>query len=85
MVLTWRRLSAVGLISYSVFLIHGPIVLWLQSNVSNSFFTVLALTTLIVAPMAAASYWLIEVPTMRLGHAGRAKRSAVSADARNVA
>jgi peptidoglycan/LPS O-acetylase OafA/YrhL len=77
--LAWRGLTSVGLVSYSVYLIHEPIALWLQGHVTHSFFGVLALTATLVAPLSIASYRFLERPFMRLGHAGRAKRAAAAA------
>ena len=65
-------LRRVGVVSYSVFLWH---VLWIRTVAewldipqrAGGFWTLLLATLAITIPWAAASYWLVERPTMELG------------------
>jgi peptidoglycan/LPS O-acetylase OafA/YrhL len=69
-VLETRPLVWGGLISYSVFLWHEPLVRWLQGHgVTLSGGTGLAINTLVVlgltAALAAVTYRLVELPALR--------------------
>ncbi|MGP4000725.1 acyltransferase family protein [Streptomyces sp. 8N706] len=73
-----RWLTGVGLISYSLFIWHEPILLELAGAgllpSAQSGFPLGALIVLLVAvPVAVASYWLIEYPTSLLGRLKDAK------------
>ncbi|MGW1373731.1 acyltransferase family protein [Streptomyces sp. NPDC002446] len=78
--LTTRWLTAVGLISYSLFIWHEPVMLQLHKAgllpAGQSGFPLALLIVFVAAlPAAAASYWLIEYPSSLLGrlkdHRGR--------------
>ncbi len=78
--LTVRWLTAVGLISYSLFIWHEPVMLQLHKAgllpVGQPGFPSAMLIVFVAAvPVAAASYWLIEYPASLLGrlkdHRGR--------------
>lgn len=77
--LEWRPLALVGVASYSLYLVHVPIIQVLTGTHVEvvggalvtmgdgmSFKGTLALAILIVAPVTAASYLLIERPFLRL-------------------
>jgi peptidoglycan/LPS O-acetylase OafA/YrhL len=70
-VMQWRPLASVGLISYSLFLWHEPVVRWLNAQgLTHSGRLGLALNILIVAgislSLATVSYLLVERPFMAL-------------------
>ncbi|MCK7625511.1 acyltransferase [Streptomyces sp. RS10V-4] len=70
--LTTRRLTAVGLISYSLFIWHEPVMLLLHTAGllppgPAGFPWALLIVFLAALPAAAASYWLIEYPAGLLG------------------
>src|SRR5688572_9709113 len=69
-----RRLQFLGVVSYSVYLWHEPILIelskrgWLLSTNPDAFpYNALVLATLAIAA-GAASYWLVERPVMELRH-----------------
>ncbi|QKW10031.1 acyltransferase [Streptomyces sp. NA04227] len=71
-VLRMRWLGYAGLISYSLFMWHEPVMLWLHDlgvlPESQNMFWVGALIVVALAVAAAvASYWLIEYPCSMLG------------------
>lgn len=73
-----RRVTAVGLISYSVYIWHEPVMLQLITSglvpSGQAGFPFAALIVLALAPaVGAASYWLVEYPAGRLGKAKDAK------------
>lgn len=70
-----RALSAVGLFSYGIYLLHMP-VLSAVKRFTEDPVAVLVLTLAIVLPVAWASYRYFEEPIRRLGH-----RRPASADA----
>jgi peptidoglycan/LPS O-acetylase OafA/YrhL len=76
--LSTRALTALGLVSYSIFLLHDPLARWLADAVSANFFALLGLTLLLTVPLAALTYQAVELPSMRLGRAGEAKRKAAA-------
>jgi peptidoglycan/LPS O-acetylase OafA/YrhL len=69
--LAWRPLAWLGLISYGIFLYHGPLVLWLKRNEADTWLpgsgylsiTIPALAMAVAA--AALSYYLVERPALR--------------------
>jgi len=78
--LTARWLTAAGLVSYSLFIWHEPVMLQLHNagllpTGQSGFLPALLIVFLVAAPVAAASYWLIEYPASLLGrlkdHRGR--------------
>ncbi|MEU8781916.1 acyltransferase [Streptomyces sp. NPDC048637] len=78
--LTARWLTAVGLVSYSLFIWHEPVMLQLHKAGllpagQSGFPLALLIVFLTALPVAAASYWLIEYPSSLLGrlkdHRGR--------------
>lgn len=67
----WRPLASVGLVSYSLFLWHEPVVRWLNAHgLTHSGRAGLALNILLVASIAlslsAVSYLFVERPFMAL-------------------
>ncbi|MFG2646810.1 acyltransferase family protein [Streptomyces sp. NPDC048436] len=76
-----RWVTAVGLISYSVYIWHEPVMLRLITSglvpTGQAGFPLAALIVLAVAVAAgAASYWLVEYPASLLGRAKDAKGAA---------
>ncbi|WP_406481005.1 acyltransferase family protein [Streptomyces platensis] len=78
--LTARWLTAAGLVSYSLFIWHEPVMLQLHNagllpTGQSGFLPALLIVFLVAVPVAAASYWLIEYPASLLGrlkdHRGR--------------
>ncbi|MFH8683325.1 acyltransferase family protein [Streptomyces lydicus] len=78
--LTSRWPAAVGLVSYSLFIWHEPVMLQLHRagllpTDQAGFPLALLVTFLVTLPVAAASYWLVEYPASLLGrlkdHRGR--------------
>ncbi|UKY53469.1 acyltransferase family protein [Streptomyces inhibens] len=70
--LTARWLTALGLISYSLFIWHEPVMLQLhKAGVlpagQSGFPLALLIVFLAAVPAAAASYWIIEYPASLLG------------------
>ena len=81
--LEWRPLFAVGVVSYSVFLWHEPLVRFLQSHGLTfagraGFFANLALTAAITLLLSFVTYRLVEAPALRLK--SRARANAAGAD-----
>ncbi|GAU67067.1 putative acyltransferase [Streptomyces sp. NBRC 110611] len=71
-VLTARRLTAVGLVSYSLFIWHEPVMRQLyQAGLlpagPSGFPYALLIVYLVALPVAAVSYWLLEYPAGLLG------------------
>ena len=87
--LSWRWLAWLGLISYGVFLYHGPFVLWLAEQEADAWIpgsgylsmTFVACAMSIVA--AALSYYLVERPALRFKDRGSRRRSSSSAPDRS--
>lgn len=80
-VLRARWVTAVGLISYSLYIWHEPVMLWLIKSglvpTSQAGFPFAALIVLAVAlGVGTASYWLIEYPASLLGKAKDGKGGA---------
>ncbi|MEU9114031.1 acyltransferase [Streptomyces sp. NPDC048483] len=70
--LTARWLAAAGLVSYSLFIWHEPVMLQLHHagllpTGPGSFLPAIVIVLLVAVPVAAASYWLIEYPASLLG------------------
>ncbi|MEU9499929.1 acyltransferase [Streptomyces sp. NPDC048196] len=70
--LTARWLTAVGLVSYSMFIWHEPVMLQLHNagllpGGQAGFWPALLIVFLAALPVAAASYWLVEYPASLLG------------------
>ena len=69
--LAHRTLTWLGLISYGIFLYHGPLLLWLDDQdaaswLPGSAFVSLGVATLALAVAAgASSYYLVERPALR--------------------
>ncbi len=69
--LTARWLTAVGLVSYSMFIWHEPVMLQLHNagllpGGQAGFWPALLIVFLAALPVAAASYWLVEYPASLL-------------------
>jgi peptidoglycan/LPS O-acetylase OafA/YrhL len=69
--LEWRPLVIVGVVSYSLFLWHEPLVRWLQAHGLTAsgppgFFLNLAVTASIALLLSVATYRLVEAPSLRL-------------------
>jgi len=79
-----RLFVGLGVISYSVYLMH-PAVLWLLPRWPAPLFVPAAL--LCTLALASATYWLVERPGMRLGRAltRRGARAAVQTSVRTAA
>ncbi|MEU9120906.1 hypothetical protein AB0C96_13780 [Streptomyces sp. NPDC048506] len=70
--LTARWLTAVGLVSYSLFIWHEPVMLQLHHagllpTGQSGFPLALLIEFLVAVPVAAVSYWLLEYPASMLG------------------
>ncbi|MFH8568226.1 acyltransferase family protein [Streptomyces sp. NPDC017993] len=70
--LTTRWLTATGLISYSLFIWHEPVMLQLHKTGllptgQEGFPLAVAIVLLVAVPTAVASYWLVEYPASLLG------------------
>ena len=92
-VLAWPVLAWLGLISYGIFLYHGPFVFWLGDERADEWIpgsgylslTVVAIAMAVAA--AAVSYYLVERPILRLkdraprGSSSLKRRSAARASA----
>jgi peptidoglycan/LPS O-acetylase OafA/YrhL len=69
--LEWLPLRFTGMVSYSVYLWHLPVILWLSTHnltVNAGEFSLAAnmgLVLLIVLPLSAATYYLVERPAMQ--------------------
>ena len=75
--LEWRPLFAVGVVSYSVFLWHEPLVRFLQAHGLTfagraGFLANLALTAAITLLLSFVTYRLVEAPALRLKSRARA-------------
>jgi peptidoglycan/LPS O-acetylase OafA/YrhL len=83
--LSWRLLGWLGLISYGIFLWHGPLVLWLSERGADGwipgsgYLSMLSIAVAMSVVCAAASYYLVERPA--LGFKDRRRRSAERASA----
>lgn len=67
-----------GLVSYGIFLWHYPVVLELTEAGVDSFAPLLAATLAITIPIAAASYYAVERPLLRLKYRGAGASTATS-------
>jgi peptidoglycan/LPS O-acetylase OafA/YrhL len=82
-VLAWPVLAWLGLISYGIFLWHGPLVLWLAEQDADTwipgsgYLSMLSIAVAMAVACAAASYYLVERPA--LGFKDRRRRSATRA------
>ncbi|MFG2223332.1 acyltransferase family protein [Streptomyces sp. NPDC048644] len=70
--LTARWLSAVGLVSYSLFIWHEPVMLQLHKagllpTDQAGFLPALLIVAAVALPVAVLSYWLLEYPASLLG------------------
>jgi peptidoglycan/LPS O-acetylase OafA/YrhL len=68
-VLNWRPLAAVGIASYSLYLWHAPVVIWVGGPSSHSrlaYLTYSAFALALCLVVAFVSYRLIEAPPLRL-------------------
>ena len=89
-VLGWRWLAWLGLVSYGVFLYHGPFVLWLAGERADEWIpgsgylsmTLVACAMSIVA--AALSYYLVERPALRFKDRGSRRSSRDTASSRSA-
>lgn len=70
--LAWRPLAWLGLISYGIFLWHSSVVIELDRHHAegwlpgSGFASLWVVTLAIVVPIAAASYYLVERPLLKL-------------------
>ena len=84
-----RVLAWLGLVSYGIFLYHGPLVLWLSEQEADQWLPgsgYLSLAAIAVAmgiASAAASYYLVERPMLRLKD--RAPKGSSSVNRRSAA
>jgi peptidoglycan/LPS O-acetylase OafA/YrhL len=82
--LAWPMLGWLGLVSYGIFLYHGPIVLELsraeadQWIPGSGYLSMFSVALAITVPLAAASYYLVERPALSFkdGFRARSRRSA---------
>ena len=87
--LATRVLAWLGLVSYGIFLYHGPLVLWLKQHDADGWLpgsgylsmTVIAVSMAVTA--AALSYYLVERPALRFKD--RAPRGSSSVSRRSAA
>jgi peptidoglycan/LPS O-acetylase OafA/YrhL len=61
-----RSLAALGVVSYSLYLWHFPLIGLLARHLDAGFAGLLAFALLICVPVAVASYFVIERPFLRL-------------------
>ena len=88
-ILAWPALAWLGLVSYGIFLYHGPFVRWLKDQRADEWIpgsgylsmTVIALAMAVAA--AALSYYLVERPALRFKE--RAPKGSSSAKRRAAA
>lgn len=83
--LDFRPLAALGVMSYSLYLIHFPLMLRIVDDVDGSL-QLFALGAAISVPLAALSYRLVERPFLsrrRVWSPDAAQSAALSKDARN--
>ena len=79
--LAWRWLAWLGLISYGVFLYHGPFVLWLSEQNADEwipgsgYFSMTFVACVMAIAAASASYYLVERPALRFKDRGSSSRS----------
>lgn len=85
-VLARRRLAWLGVISYGIYLYHGPVINELEAlgvrlgtHGLLTYLSLVAVTLAIVIPLGAASYRLLEHPLMRWGRRVRPQRATGSA------
>ncbi len=65
-VLSFTPLTAIGIISYGLYLYHWPIYLWLNpSRVGLSGYSLLVLRLVVTGVVATASYFIVEKPIRR--------------------
>jgi peptidoglycan/LPS O-acetylase OafA/YrhL len=79
-VLEARPLVALGVISYSIFLWHEPLIRWLREHEllrsgSDGFATNLVLAGSITVVASATTYLLVEAPALRLKFRGQRRKS----------
>jgi peptidoglycan/LPS O-acetylase OafA/YrhL len=77
-----RALVFAGLISYSVFLWHEPMIHWLEERGLtlegwDGFVVNLAMTLIVVGILSTATYRLVELPALRRKHRTRERPSAM--------
>lgn len=82
--LEWRPLVLVGVVSYSVFLWHEPLIRWLGArgltvDGAEGLLLTLALTATLTLALSALSYAWVEAPALRLR--SRTRRAGTSAAA----
>ena len=92
-VLAWPVLAWLGLISYGIFLYHGPFVFWLGDQRADEwipgsgYLSLSAVAIAMAVGAAALSYYLVERPALRLkdrapsGSSSARRRSAARASA----
>ena len=61
-----RPLVRLGVLSYGAYLIHWPIVLWLEQSTGLGSWARFALVLVLTIPLAAASYRFVEQPVRQL-------------------
>jgi peptidoglycan/LPS O-acetylase OafA/YrhL len=81
----WRdpRISFIGRISYSIYLVH-PIVLYVFSFTAVTGLVLIVLVFGITIALSALAYQFIEAPPIRFGHALRARQGRVMAETRGA-
>jgi peptidoglycan/LPS O-acetylase OafA/YrhL len=85
-VLELRALGAAGVVSYSAFLWHEPLLRWLRMNdmtagTAQGFLLNVALTALVTAVAATLTYRFVELPALRLRDRSLRRRPASRAPA----
>jgi peptidoglycan/LPS O-acetylase OafA/YrhL len=85
--LAQRWLAWLGLVSYGIFLYHGPIVQELDQHLADEwipgsgYLSMTAVALALTIACAAASYYLVERPTLRFKDRGSSSRKRDSASA----
>ena len=84
-VLSWRPLVWIGSISYGLYLWHGVLFYWLlYGQPISNFIPLVCLVSALSFLVAAASYYLIEKPFLRLKYAVKRSRRPLPAQSANT-
>jgi peptidoglycan/LPS O-acetylase OafA/YrhL len=66
--LEWKPLRFVGTVSFSIYLLHLPVIEYVRRSLAgNGPLLTIPVTLIVIVAIASISYFLIEKPAMRLG------------------